>query len=129
VDKAFLIQFSSSLAAVGVLVGLSAWARIGRPARTLDEARARELFFEDFPDRRIDRLWITRDGKGALARSGECALVLMAVGDGFAVRRLSWCQASSAMFKGGVLSVHLGDVAAPRALLAFDNWPPADLAA
>ncbi|MDO8900482.1 MAG: hypothetical protein Q7V15_03925 [Phenylobacterium sp.] len=128
-DQAFLIQFTGSMAAVAVLVGLAAWARIGRPAPGLDEARARDLLGEDFPEQRIDQLWIAREGKGALARSGACALVLVQVGDGYAARRLSWCQATSAMFKNGLLDIRLGEVAAPRAVLAFDNWPPADLAA
>jgi|TARA_R100000935_G_scaffold57822_1_gene92804 hypothetical protein len=129
VDKAFLIQFTGSMAAVAVLVGLAAWARIGRPSPGLDEARARDLLAEDFPDRQIDQLWIAREGRGALARSGACALVLIQVGDGYAARRLSWCQASSAMFRNGQLDIRLGEVAAPRAVLAFDNWPPKDLAA
>ncbi|MDP2213780.1 hypothetical protein [Phenylobacterium sp.] len=128
-DQAFLIQFTGSMAAVAVLVGLAAWARIGRPAPGLDEARARDLLGEDFPEQRIDQLWIAREGKGALARSGACALVLVQVGDGYAARRLSWCQATSAMFRNGLLDIRLGEVAAPRAVLAFDNWPPADLAA
>ena len=69
-DKAFLIQFTGSMAAVAVLVGLAAWARLGRPAPGLDEARARDLLAEDFPDWRIDQLWIAREGRGAIARSG-----------------------------------------------------------
>ncbi len=128
-DKAFLIQFAGSMAAVAVLVGLAALARIGRPSPGLDEARARTLLGEDFPDYNIDQLWIAREGRGALARSGACALVLIQVGDGYAARRLSWGQASSAMFRNGRLSIRLDELAAPRADLAFDNWPPKDLAA
>lgn len=128
-DKAFLFQFAGSMAAVGVLVGLSAWARLGRPGAGLDEARATVMLAEDFPDRRIDGLWITQDGKGALARSGECALLLISVGDGYACRRIPWCQAVSALFRDGRLNINLGEVAAPRAVLTFDNWPPKDLAA
>lgn len=129
VDKAFLFQLAGSMAAVAVLVGLSALARLGRPGAGLDETRAAVMFGEDFPDRRIDGLWITQDGKGAVARSGDCALVLIAVGDGYACRRLPWCQAVSSLFRDGRLHIHLGEAAAPRAVLAFDNWPPRDLAA
>lgn len=128
-DKAFLIQFTGSMAAVAIMVGLAALARIGRPSPGLDEARARTLLGEDFPDYRVDQLWIAREGRGALARSGACALVLVQVGDGYAARRLSWCQASSAMFRNGRLIIRLDEMAAPRAVLAFDNWPPRDLAA
>ncbi|MEW6018915.1 MAG: hypothetical protein AB1760_12665 [Pseudomonadota bacterium] len=128
-DKAFLFQLAGSMAAVGVLVALSALARLGRPGAGLDESRASLMFAEDFPDRRIDRLWITQDGKGALARSGDTALILVAVGDGYACRRIPWCQAVSALFRNGRLNINLGEVAAPRAVLAFDNWPPRDLAA
>lgn len=128
-DKAFLIQFTGSMTAVAILVALAALARIGRPSPGLDEARARTLLGEDFPDRNIDQLWIAREGRGALARSGACALVLIQVGDGYAARRLSWGQASSAMFRNGRLNIRLDEMAAPRAVLAFDNWPPKDLAA
>lgn len=128
-DKAFLIQFTGSMTAVAILVALAAMARIGRPSPGLDEARARTLLGEDFPDRNIDQLWIAREGRGALARSGACALILIQVGDGYAARRLSWGQASSAMFRNGRLNIRLDEMAAPRAVLAFDNWPPKDLAA
>ncbi|MCG9916247.1 MAG: hypothetical protein MH112_07815 [Phenylobacterium sp.] len=117
------------MTAVAILVALAALARIGRPSPGLDEARARTLLGEDFPDRNIDQLWIAREGRGALARSGACALVLIQVGDGYAARRLSWGQASSAMFRNGRLNIRLDEMAAPRAVLAFDNWPPKDLAA
>lgn len=128
-DKAFFLQFAGSMGAVAALVGLAAWARHGRPAPGFDEARARMLLAEEFPGARIDRLWIARDGKGALARSGAKALVLMQVGDGHAARSTCWAQVSAAMFRNGRLRIELGEVAAPRAELAFDQWPPADLAA
>lgn len=128
-DKGFLYQLAASVAAVGGLIALAAWAKIARPAGPLDEHRARHLLAEAFPARSVDALWIASDGAGALARSGGLALVLCQVGDGFAARQIPWAQAVSASFKDGKLRVDLSDIAAPITTIALPSWPPTNLAA
>lgn len=128
-DEAFFVQLALSGAAVAILVGLAAWAKIAKPAGPLDEARARNLLEDEFPGRRLDAVWVASDGAGALARSGGLALVLCQVGDGFAARQIPWAQAISSSFKNGKLCVDLADIAAPRATLSLPSWPPKDLAA
>jgi hypothetical protein len=125
----FFVQLALSAAAVGALVAVAAWAKIAKPAGPLDEARARALLELEFPGRRIDAVWVGSDGAGALARSGGLALVICAVGDGFAARQIPWAQAVSATFKNGKLCVDLSDIAAPRATISLPAWPPKDLAA
>jgi hypothetical protein len=125
----FYVQLAASGLAVALLVAVAAWAKISKPAGPLDEARARALLQQEFPGRRLDRVWVATDGAGALARSGGLALVICAVGDGFAARQIPWAQAISASFENGRLCVDLSDTAAPRAVLAFNAWPPKDLAA
>jgi hypothetical protein len=127
-DKGFAIQFAGSFAAVALLVALAAWAKIAKPMSPLSEARARVLFADEFPGKTLDGLWVANDGRGALARSGASALVLCEVGDGYAARHIPWAQAVAASFRDGVLKLDLADVAAPRARLAFDTWPPAGAA-
>ena len=126
-DRAFLIQTAGSAVAVGLLVALAAWAKIAKPMPPLSDARARALFAEEFPGKPLDRLWVTTDGRGALARSGASALVLCEVGDAYVARHIPWAQALAATFRDGVLKLDLADVAAPRARLAFDSWPPSEL--
>lgn len=120
-----LIQLAGSFAAVAVLVAVAAWAKIAKPMSPLSDARARALLADEFPGKVLDGLWIATDGRGALARSGASALVLCEVGDGYAARHIPWAQALAASFRDGVLRLDLADVAAPRARLAFDAWPPA----
>jgi hypothetical protein len=133
VDQAFFVQLALSGAAVGLLVGLAAWAKIARPAGPLDEHRARQILAEEFPTRTVDAVWVASDGAGALAKSGALALVICQVGDGFAARQIPWAQAVSATFRNGRLSIDLSDTAAPRAVIALPSWPPSsfngDLAA
>lgn len=128
-DDTFFVQLAASAAAVGALVALAAWAKIAKPVGPLDEARARTLLAEEFPERTVDALWVASDGAGALARSGGMALVLCQVGDGFAARQIPWAQAVAASFRNGKLSVDLADIAAPRATISLPSWPPKDLAA
>lgn len=127
-DEAYFVQLALSGAAVGVLVGIAAWAKIAKPAGPLDEARTRSLFENEFPGRRLDAVWVSSDGAGALAKSAGMALVICPVGDGFAARQIPWGQAISATFTNGKLCVDLADVAAPRATLSFPSWPPQNLA-
>lgn len=124
-DKGFAIQFAGSFVAVALLVALAAWAKIAKPMSPLSEARARALLADEFPGKALDDLWVTNDGRGALARSGASALVLCEVGDGYAARHIPWGQAVAASFRDGVLMLDLADVSAPSARLAFDSWPPA----
>jgi len=125
----FLLQFVASALAVGALVLLVAWARIARPTPPLDEARARDLIAQEFPGRTIEGVWVASDGAGAVGRSGAAALIICRVGDGYAARSVPWAQALAASFKDGRLRVDLGEVAAPRAVLTLEAWPPKDLAA
>ena len=129
-DKAFLIQTAASAAAVAVLVGLAAWAKIAKPGAPLDEARAHKLLAEDLPGRTIDQLWVAVDGKGALAKSGATALLLCELGDGYVARQIPWAQALAASWKDGRITVNLADVGAPKVVIALTAWPPhKDLAA
>jgi hypothetical protein len=123
-SAAFLVQTLASALAVALLVALAAWARIARPSPTLDEAGARAAFAEEFPGRPIDRLWLAADGRAALARSGESALVLCRIGDGLSARQLRWAEALEARFEGGRLTLDLHDPGAPRAVIALQAWPP-----
>ncbi|HEX7884416.1 MAG TPA: hypothetical protein VF474_00430 [Phenylobacterium sp.] len=128
-DHAFFVQLALSMAAVGVLVALAAWANIAKPSSPLDERRARDLLAYEFPGRSLDAIWVASDGAGALAKSGGLALVICQAGDGFAARQIPWAQAISASFRNGKLCVDLADIAAPRATLSLPSWPPTDLAA
>ncbi len=128
-DQAYFIQLAASGAAVAILVALAAWLGIARPSGPLDEASARALLAEEFPGRAVDALWVATDGAGALARSGALALVICRTGDGFAARQIPWAQALAATFREGRLSLNLGDVTAPRAIIALPSWPPVNLAA
>lgn len=123
-NQAFLLQIAASAAAIAILVGLAAWAKIARPSAPLDDARARKLLAEDFPGRTIDELWVAIDGKGALAKSGATALVLCELGDGYVCRQIPWAQALAASFKDGRIVVNLADVGAPKAVIALTAWPP-----
>ena len=120
----FLLQIAASAAAIAILVGLAAWAKIARPGAPLDDARARKLLAEDFPGRTIDELWVAVDGKGALAKSGASALVLCELGDGYVCRQIPWAQALAASFKDGRIVVNLADIGAPKAVIALTAWPP-----
>jgi hypothetical protein len=127
--QGFYIQLFASGLAVAALVGLAAWAKIARPAGPLDDAKARTLFEDEFPGRRLDGLWVASDGQGALAKSGGLALVICRLGDGYVARQIPWAQALQASFKQGRLCVDLADIAAPKAFLNLPAWPPKDLAA
>jgi hypothetical protein len=125
----FLIQLAGSAAAVGLMIGLAAWATRGRSAPPLDEAAARRWLADEFPGRAVEGLWIATDGLGALAKSGDRALILTRMGDGYAARQVDWGQALAAQVRDGRVRIALGDVTAPRAVLALGAWPPKELAA
>jgi hypothetical protein len=124
-----LIQLAVSAAAVAAMVGLAALATRGRGAPPLDEGTARRWLADEYPDARIDGLWIAADGLGAVARSGETALVLSRMGDGCVARAIAWDAAARADARDGRVVLPLGDFGAPRAVLALGAWPPKDLAA
>ncbi len=123
-NAAALIQLAISAVAVALMVGLAAWMTHGRAAPPLDDAEARRWLADEFPDLAIEGLWLAADGKGAVARSGDQALVLNRVGDGYAARRLPWAKACAARVKDGRVVIALSDPGAPRAALAFAAWPP-----
>ena len=127
-SAAYLIQFAVSAGAVGLMVALAAWATRGRGAAPLDEAAARAWLVDEFPDRRVERLWLATDGRGAIAKAGGAALVLTRMGDGYAARHVPWDRAQAARVEDGRVFIPLSDVAAPRAVLALPDWPPKGLA-
>jgi hypothetical protein len=124
-----MIQTAGSAVAVALMIGLAAWARIARPLAPLDETAARALFAEEFPGEPIEAVWVAADGRGAIARSGAVGLVVSRIGDGYVARHIPWTQALAATARNGKVSLKLGDVTAPRAVLAFAAWPPKELAA
>ena len=125
-DKALLIQVLGSAVAVSLLVALAAWARISRATPPLDVEGARALLTLEFPDERVDALWIAADGAGLIARSGDRALVLWRKGDGYVARETAWADALSATVDKGRLKLKIAD-GAPRLALNGGAWPPAEL--
>lgn len=125
----FLLQLAGSAVAVGLMIGLAAWATRGRGAPPLDEAAARRWLADEFPGQRIEGLWIATDGLGALAKAAERALILTRMGDGYAARQVEWSRALAAQVRDGRIRIALGDVTAPSAVLTLDAWPPKELAA
>ena len=118
-----LIQLLGSAIAVSLLVAIAAWARIPRPTPPLDAPGARALLTLEFPDERVDDLWIADDGGGVVARSGDRALVLWRRGDGYVARDTSWTNALAATVDKGRLRLKLAD-GAPRLVLKDGPWPP-----
>ena len=80
---AFLTQLLASAVAVALLVAFAAWAKIERDAPPLDEAQARAVLADDFPDAAIEALWTAPDGSRALARAGRELLSVRRLGDGY----------------------------------------------
>lgn len=128
-NAAYLLQLAVSAVAVALMIGVAAWATGGRTAPPLDEATARRELADEFPGRTIDRLWLATDGKGAIARSGERALVLSRLGSAYVARQIPWAAAISATARGGRVFIPLADVAAPTAVVALETWPPEEAVA
>ncbi len=127
---AFVIQTAVSAVAIAGLVWLAAWARIAAPRAPLDADGARALIAEEFPDAPIEGLWIAADGGGAIAKSGERALVVFLRGDDYVARALAWGEAAAARVEDGAVRLAFHDIAAPGARLALAGaWPPAPEAA
>lgn len=126
-DPSDLTQVAATGMAIAVLAGLAAWLKIAGPPAPLDEARARFLFAEAFPGRRLDAVWVGVAGRGALAKSGAAALVLCQLGQGFTVRQMPWATALATAFKTGRICVDLADVHAPMAEITLSVTPPQGL--
>jgi len=110
-----LLQFAGSAVAVLLMAGIAAWARIPRPTRPLDEALARQILSEEHPDDPIDCLWVDASGDAAIARSGDQAIVLFRVGDGFATRNAPWAELGRIAPKNSELMIRFADPGAPAA--------------
>jgi hypothetical protein len=120
-DQEFAIRFAVSLTSIGAMVALAAWARIPRPCATLDSNEARRLLAVEFPDLSIQGLWLASDG--AVARSGDQALVLFRLGDGYVSRAMDWSQALKARPAKNRLWFSFDDFAAPKAGLSLSpDW-------
>lgn len=125
--NAILIQLIGSAVAVATMVGLAAWARIPRPTEPLDEATARHLIDTDYPGYPINAVWIAADGLGAIARSGDRALILAQLGDSWVTRDMAWQAAIDSPIRGGRVRLRTPDPAAPKLSLAVSGvtpWPP-----
>ncbi len=130
-SMAFLIQLLASALAVSALVGLAAWLGVPREAPLLDEAHARRLLAEEFPEADLQRLWVAPDGVSALARTGAAALIVYRAGDGYVIRSAPWSSVGAGAVKNGRATLTLDDVAAPRVRFTLPDgaaWPPSALA-
>lgn len=121
---AFLSQLAVSGVAVLVIVALAAAARLARSNPPLDEAAARALLADDFPDAHIDRVWLAADGAAALARSGARALYLFRLGDAWVARDLPWSEVAAAPVRDGRLHLRLSDVSPRLARPVLAGWSP-----
>ena len=129
VNAAALIQLAVSALAVAMMTGIAALATRGLGAPPLDEAAALRLLADEFPNDAVERLWLAADGRGAVARAGDRALVLARMGDGYVARKVAWRDAQAAQVRDGRLRIPLHEPGAPRAVLAFAAWPPQEAAA
>jgi hypothetical protein len=130
-SPAFFIQLLISALAVAALVGLAAWLGVPREAPLLDDAHARRLLAEEFPDAAVGRLWVAADGASALGRAGDEALIVYRAGDGYVIRAAPWSSVASGVVRNGRAVLKLDDVAAPLARFALTDgatWPPRELA-
>lgn len=122
-----LIQLIGSAVAVATMVGVAAWLGVPRKGLVLDEAAARRILAVEYPDHAIDWLWLAADGRGALAGSGDLALVLGPLGDSWVGRDLPLAKALASPVVRGKVRLKFPDVGAPRIALAVSGihpWPP-----
>lgn len=125
-----VIQLVGSAVAVAAMVAFAAWARIARPVAELDEAAVARLLADDYPDHVLSSIWIAADGRGAVARSGETALVLALLGDSWVARDMPWSRALASPVRKGRVRFRLADAGAPNLSLAVSgvkSWPPGDI--
>jgi hypothetical protein len=120
----FLVQFLGSAVAIAAVVGLAAWAKISRDAPPLDDAHARRVLAEEFPDAAPDAVWTDADGSVALARAGDALLTLHRAGDGYAANTLPISALTRARREGERVVLALGPGARPLRFAAGDRWPP-----
>ena len=124
---AYLFQTAGSGVAILILAALAWKLGVGRHPGALSEDHARALLVNEFPSTSIGRIWLAADGRSALARSGEEALIVYAIGDGHVVRAAPWASIASAKAKGERRLVTLNDRSAPRAAFRLGEgavWPP-----
>lgn len=124
-SQSIVIQLAATAAALAALLGVAFWAKFAKPLSPLSDERARELLQSAFPNRSLEKIWVSVDGCGALAKSGAAALVLCETGEGYVTRHIPWAQAVASSFRDGVVRLDLSDVSAPEARLALQGWPPA----
>ena len=125
---AYLVQTAASGMAILILAGLAWRFGVGRHPKAMSEDTARALFADEFPDMAIGQIWLAADARSALARSGEAALIVYAVGDGHVVRSAPWASLTGAKSKGQRMFLSLNDRSAPRAIFRLGDgaaWPPA----
>ncbi|MDG2527379.1 hypothetical protein [Caulobacter endophyticus] len=123
-----VIQLVGSAVAVAALVGLVAWARLARPTPPLDAEGAVRLLAEEFPDDRVDAVWLAADSGGLIARSGDLALVLWRRGDGYVARSASWADVIAADVDEGRIKLRAIE-GAPALAVGDGPWPPTEVAA
>ena len=123
----FVIQTVVSAVAIAGLVALAAWARIAAPRAPLTPRAARAVLADEFPDAAIDGVWVAADGKGALARAGDQALIVYLRGDDYVARGLAGSEVAAAPVRAAAVRLAFHDIAAPAARLALGEdaaWPP-----
>lgn len=126
VDQKYIITQLVTLAIVAGIMGLVAWAKIPRATPALDEAEVKHRLAEDFPQAPLDQIWLAIDGAGAIARSGDEALLLFRLGDSYVSRSLAWSHALQADLIKGRYWFKFNDFAAPKASLALaPDWAQA----
>lgn len=124
----FWTQFAISLTAIGLMIGLAAWAKIARPLVPLSTDQARALISLDFPTRPLGPVWIEDQGQGAIIRSEDLALVLFRFGDSYVSRAVKWDLLNTLSPSGGQVIVPLEEFEAPKAQFAVSGaWPPSIL--
>jgi len=124
----FVIQTTVSAAAIAGLVVLVAWARIAAARPALDTQSARAVLAEEFPDAEIEGVWTAADGRSALAKAGDQALIVYLRGDDYVSRVLGWDKAAMAPVETGAVRLPFNDITAPTVRLALGAngaWPPA----
>jgi hypothetical protein len=122
----YIITQLVTLAIVGGIIGLVAWVKIPRATPSLEEAEVKRRLAEDFPQTPLDQIWIAIDGDGAVARSGDLALLLFLMGDSYVSRSIAWSNAVQAEAIKGRFWFRFNDFAAPKASLALaPNWTQA----
>jgi hypothetical protein len=122
----YIITQLVTLTIVGGIMGLVAWVKIPRATPPLDEAEAKRRLAEDFPQTPLDQIWLALDGTGAVARSGDLALLLFRLGDGYVSRSMAWSHAVQAEVVKGRFWFKFNDFAAPKASLALaPDWTQA----